>query len=162
MKKLFLLFILFFIFTIWVNANSGEIDFNTDYTLIDCINWNNDTWSAFDNSKPYATLKEGIENTVNYINTNVNKIWNEETASWKLFTIQVECSFDDIFNKSIALNFNWVDYNNELLIEWINDNSFIIKETNFNLWHKAWNITFKNAQFRNENKAYFNDYLNTF
>ena len=116
MKKIFLLcFLLFF----WINFTYADSDYLNDYTLIDCINWNNDTWVAFDNSLPYSTLKKGIEETINYINTNINIVWNEETASWQTFNIKVACSFDDIYNKSINLNFYWTKYNNELLIEWI-------------------------------------------
>jgi hypothetical protein len=64
MKKIFLVFCLLFIWTISVNADS---DYLSDYTLIDCINWDNEDWVAFDSTKPYATLKEWIEKT----------IWNE-------------------------------------------------------------------------------------
>lgn len=141
MKKIFLLFILLFIFTTWVNAAS---DYENDYTLIDCVNWDNDTWVAFDSAMPYATLKEGIEKTIAYINKNINKTWNEETASWKVFNIKIECSFDDVLNNYIDLNFAGIDYNNKLLIEWINDNSFIISNTYLRWWS---NITFKNANF---------------
>jgi len=80
MKKIFFVLFLLFISTIWVNANSGEID----YTLIDCINWDNDTWVAFDSTKPYSTLKVWIENTINYINANVNKVWKWGNSFWKI------------------------------------------------------------------------------
>lgn len=157
MKKIFYLLLLFVFIFSYVNAEND--DTNYDYTLIDCVNWDNDLWVVFDSSQPYATLKEWIENTINYINSNVNKVGNENTASWKIFNIKINCSFNDIFNKKINLNFNWVDYNNELLIEWINDNSFIIKNIEFMLWYKSWNIIFKNASFLNENKPYFYDHI---
>ncbi len=157
MKKIF--FIIFYIllsFTI-VNADSN---YESDYTLIDCVNGDNDTAVAFDSSMPYATLKEWIENTISYINANVNIAWNETVASWSTFNIKVQCSFNDILNSSINLNYNWVLYNNELIIEWIEDNSFIINEVDFRLANKAWNIVFKNAQFKNETKPYFYDKIN--
>ena len=154
MKKIF--FVLLLILSNFYQV-SAESNFETDYTLIDCVNWNNDTWVAFDSAMPYTTLKSWIENTINYINSNVNKVWNELTASWKLFNIKVQCSFNDILNKSINLDFNWVTYNNELILEWIWNNSFIIKDTDFQLWYLAWNIVFKNAIFLNEDKPYFYD-----
>ena len=157
MKKIVLILFLLLINLSFVSADS---DFVNDYTLIDCVNWNNDSWIAFDSNMPFATLKVGIENTINYINSNVNKGWNEETASWIIFNIKVECSFNDILNQSISLNYNWVAYNNELIIEWINENSLIFKEVDFKLWSNAWNISFKNAQFLNDNKPYFYDKIN--
>ena len=156
MKKIFFIIFATLLLFWFVSADS---DYEDDYTLIDCINWDNNTWVVFDSEKPYATLKEGIENTISYINTNINISWNEETSSWKVFNIKVQCSFNDVLNQSINLDYNWVDYNNELIIEWIEDNSFILKEVDFQLWHKAWNITFKNAQFLNENKPYFYDFI---
>jgi len=118
MKKI-ILFVLFIITFSNVNA---EFDFENDYTLIDCVNWDNDTWVAFDSNLPYATLKEWIENTISYINSNINKVWNHETASWLLLKIKINCSFNDVLNPNIDLKFNWVEYNNELLIEWIWEN----------------------------------------
>lgn len=156
MKKI--IFILFFVL-ISFSGVFAESNFETDHTLIDCVNWDNDTWVPFDSTMPYATLKVWIENTINYINTNINKVWNEETASWKILKIKVQCSFNDILNQKINLNFNWVDYNNELIIEWIEDNSFLIKNIDFRLWNKAWNMIFKNAQFLNEDKPYFYDFI---
>lgn len=157
MRKLLLLFLLvLFNFTV-VNAESN---FVSDYTLIDCINWDNSSWVAFDSTKPFSTLKVWIENTINYINSNVNISWNEQNASWKVFKIKVNCSFNDILNSSINLNYLWANYNNELIIEWIWDNSLIFKEVSFYLSYSAWNITFKNAIFLNENKPYFYDQIN--
>lgn len=156
MKRIFIIIVFIILSFQFVSVDSN---FETDYTLIDCVNGDNDTWVAFDSTLPYATLKSWIESTINYINSNVNMPWNQEAASWKIFNIKVECSFDDILNQSINLNFDWVTYNNELIIEWINEGSFLIKEIDFKLWYKAWNITFKNAQFLNENKPYFYDYI---
>lgn len=156
MKKTLLIILFILIDFTFVSADSNFIN---DYTLIDCVNWNNSTWVAFDSSKPYSTLKEWIEKTIIYINTKINIPWNESNATWKIFNIKVNCSFYDFLNPNINLNYFWVNYNNELIIEWIWDNSLIIKDTSFNLWNNAWNITFKNAIFSNENKAYFNDYL---
>ncbi len=132
-------------------------DYINDYTLIDCTNWNNEDWIAFDSNKSFATLKVWIENTINYINENINKVWNEQTASWLVLNIKVKCSFDDLLNKTINLWFDWVNYNNKLIIEWIDDNSLIFKETKFKVLEKTGNITFKNARFLNENIWYFED-----
>jgi len=146
---------LFMVYVSSANAASWDLD----YTLIDCINWDNNSGVVFDSTKPYATLKVWIENTISHINENINKTWNEKTASWQIFNIKIACSFDDFLNKEIGLDFNWVAYDNELIIEGIENNSFIIKNTSFKLWHKAWNITFKNAKFLNENKPYFYDFI---
>jgi hypothetical protein len=156
MKKIIFIIFIIFINFLQVSADSNPV---SDSTVIDCVNWDNDTWVPFDSTKSYATLKAWIENTINYINSNINKAWNEASASWKIFNIKVKCSFDDILNKSINLNFDGVAFNNELIIEWIDDNSFIIKEVDFKLWYKAGNIIFKNAQFLNENKPYFYDFI---
>jgi len=104
MKKLF--FLLFFLLNCfsWVSA---ENDFINDYTLIDCVDWNNDTWIVFDSNNSFATLKVWIESTIDYINSNINISWNEETSSWVIFNIKVNCSFNDIYNSNIDLKFNW-------------------------------------------------------
>lgn len=154
MKKILLLVLLFLFDITFVNAQS---DYLNDYTLIDCINWDNKTWVAFDSTKPFSTLKWGIESTINYINSNINFVWNESNASWKNFKIKVNCSFNDILNSTINLNFLWINYNNELTIEWIWEKSLIFKDTSFQLSYNAWNIIFKNAIFSNENKPYFYD-----
>ena len=155
-----LIFITLFLLFISFSNSYADSDYINDYTIIDCINWDNDTWVAFDNTMPYATLKTWIESTISYINSNINKVWNEQTASWLLLKIKVKCSFDDIFNQTINLNYNGVDYNNELLIEWIDEGSLVFKEVDLKLWYKSWNIIIKNAQFRNENKPYFYDTIN--
>ena len=156
MKKLF--FLLFFLLNCfsWVSA---ENDFINDYTLIDCVDWNNDTWIVFDSNNSFATLKVWIESTIDYINSNINISWNEETSSWVIFNIKVNCSFNDIYNSNIDLKFNWVDFNNELIIEWVWDNSLIFKNVSFKLWKEAGNIIFKNAQFFNETNPYFYDFI---
>lgn len=155
MKKIILFVFLFF------NCFSSfaDNDYENDYTLIDCVGWMNDTWVVFDSTKPYATLKEWIEKTIEYINSNINYSWNINTASGKIFNIKVACSFNDILNQSIELNFDWYSYNNQLIIEWIDENSLIFKEVDFKLWKNAWNIIFKNAKFLNENKPYFYDFI---
>ncbi|MDP2090233.1 MAG: hypothetical protein Q8K30_01425 [Candidatus Gracilibacteria bacterium] len=156
MKKTLLIILFILIDFTFVSADSNFIN---DYTLIDCVNGNNSTGVAFDSSKPYSTLKEGIEKTIIYINTKINIPGNESNATGKIFNIKVNCSFYDFLNPNINLNYFGVNYNNELIIEGIGDNSLIIKDTSFNLGNNAGNITFKNAIFSNENKAYFNDYL---
>jgi hypothetical protein len=154
MRKIFLFVLLFFISYSFVNAESN---FENDYTLIDCINWDNSSWIAFDNSKPFSTLKVWIEKTIKYINSNINLAWNEQNASWKVFHIKVNCSFLDVLNPVINLNYFWENFKNELIIEWIWENSLIFKDSTFQLSPNTWNITFKNAIFMNEYKPYFFD-----
>lgn len=145
-KKLFKLFILFIL--IWSFSNTfAESNFEEDYTLIDCINWNDSTWVAFDSGMPYRSLKYWIEKTISYINTNVNKSWNEETASWKTFNIKVNCTWINLLDSKISLDFYWNKYNNELIIEWIWENSLIIKDTYFFIPSSSWNVVFINANF---------------
>lgn len=147
------------IFTIWFNYVNADSNYESDYTLIDCINWENNSWVAFDSTKPFATLKVWIEKTIAYINSNVNFVWNESNANWKIFNVKVNCSFNDLLNPSINLNFLWENFKNELIIEWIWENSLIFKDVSFYLSTNAWNITFKNAIFLNENNPYFSDDL---
>ncbi len=156
MKKIFLILLVFILNFTLVSADSN---YSNDYTLIDCINGNNSTWVPFDSSKPYSTLKEWIEKTINYINSNVNYNWNEINSAWKIFNIKVTCSFQDILNPNINLNFLGTNYDNELIIEWIWNNSLVFKDMSIDLSYNAWNVTFKNAIFLNEKKPYFNDYL---
>lgn len=156
MKNIFISILFILIFFSFANADSDNIN---DYTLIDCVNWDNDEWEVFNSSLPYATLKVWIEKTIDYINNNINKNWNEKLAKWLLFNIKINCSFNDILNPNIDINYNGIEYDNELLIEWVWENSFIVKNIDFRLWYKAWNIIFKNAYFLNENKAYFHDYI---
>ena len=132
---------------------------NLAYTIIDCIDWDDKNWEAFKQDKPFQSLKLWIENTINYINTNINKDWNENTSSWKLFEIKVNCSMNNIIDNTINIDFLWTKYNNFLQIEWIWDNSFIIENIKFNLSKDTWNIIFKNATFKNYNYAYFYDYI---
>ncbi len=130
-------------------ANS---DVDSDYTLIDCMNWDDSIWVAFDSGMPYKSLKKWIEATINYINSNVNKVWNEETASWKTFNIKVNCSWVNLLDWEIKLGFDWNKYKNELVIEWVWENSLIIKDSYFFLPNNSWNITFINALFEMGNK----------
>ncbi len=154
MKKIFLVLLVVFLLTNWVNAES---DFESDYTLIDCVEWDNDDWEVFNRVKSFSTLKVWIEKTIDYINKEVNKAWNEEAASWITFNIKVKCSFEDLLNNRIDLDFKWTDFNNKLIIEWINDDLFIIKNTKFRLLKWAWNIIFENASFFNDEMWYFED-----
>ncbi len=154
MKKIFFILILLIFSVINVSADS---DYINDYTLVDCINWNNDTWVSFDSTKPYSTLKEWIEKTIDYINSEVNKTWNEETASWLIFNIKVKCSFEDLENPRIDLDFKGTNFNNKLIIEWIDNGSLVIKNSKFRLLKGAWNIIIKNASFLNNDMWYFED-----
>jgi hypothetical protein len=90
MKKILLIIALFFSF--FMSANADEYN---DYTLIDCINWNDNTASPLDSSKPYASLKEWIEETI--ANINANTEWdNADLFKGKIFKIKVKCAILDI------------------------------------------------------------------
>ncbi len=155
MKKLvFIISICFLLFN-WVFAE----EYTYDHTLIDCIDWNDSTWEVFESTKPFKTLKRWIESTISYINSHLNSPWNEDTVSWMLFNIKVACSAKSILDDSIKLDFYWVDYNNELIIEWINENSFYLHDQYFLLSRLAWNIEIKNAKFDNTKYYYIYDYI---
>jgi len=154
MKSLqILILILLFLFSL--NIANWESEVKNNYSLIDCIDGNDNTAEVFNSDKPYQTLKWWIEKTIAFINTNINKPWNEKTASWNVFNIKVNCTMNHILDNVINLNFLWHDYNNELIIEWVWDNWLVIKNIKFQLTYKAWNITFDNAKFDNYNSPYF-------
>jgi len=154
MKKgaLILIFFLFCLSPVFASS-----DVYNDYTLIDCISGNDSTAVEFDSNKPYQTLKKWIEQSISYINSNVNKWGNEETASGKIFSIKVKCSANNLIDTSIILDFKWTQYNNELIIEWIWDNWLIIQNTRFYQKYESWNIIFKNAKFLDAPWYYFYD-----
>ena len=147
------------VFFVWFLICIQSVSAQDDYTLIDCVNGDNDSWIAFDSEYPYATLKQWIEQTIEYINTNINFEWNQQTASWQVFEIKVACSFYDILNPDISLNFSWPLYHNFLKIEWLSDDALVFKNVGLKLWDNAWNIIFKNANFLNESKPYFYDFI---
>lgn len=156
MKKIFLFMFLFFaIFhtTFW------NYDFENDYTLIDCIDWNDSTWVAFDKEQPYQSLKSWIENTIKYINSNINISNNEALSDWKEFKIKVQCSGINIFNSSININFEWLKFNNKLIIEGIDENSLVFDNIKIIFSEKSWWIYIKNAQFKNYTKYIFEHYV---
>lgn len=147
LKKVYKWIVVFLLFFCFMQFSFADSDYENDYTLIDCINWNDSTWVAFDSEQPYKTLKLGIEETINYINQNINKTWIEETASWKIFNIKVNCTWINLLDWKISLDFYWNQYKNELIIEWVWENSLIIKNTYFYLPNNSWNINFVNANF---------------
>lgn len=159
MKKWIVFLVLLFLYC---SVNADYIDENT-YTVIDCIDWDDSSWKAFDSNNPYQSLKTWIESTISYINTNFNKAWLEETASGKVFKIKINCSMNSIWFNNINLDFNWDKYNNKLIIEWTEKNSFVISDIYFsarindkNRYNWS-NITIKNAMFLNttSNNYYF-------
>lgn len=150
MRQIFFIVVLFFVGTI--NIVFADSDPYNNYTLIDCIDGSDETWTAFDSSFPYQSLKAWIEKSINYINTNVNVSWNTETASWKTFTIKVNCTTNDLLSSQISLGFNWKAYNNELLIEWVGNNGLIIQDMYFYLPNNTGQIIFKNAKFLDNSK----------
>jgi len=154
MKKIFLVLFIIFISITWANAESN---FENDYTLIDCIEWNDDIWIPFNSNMPFQSLKSWIENSIWYINSDINISWNEESASWKVLNIKVKCSASNILDSIINLWFKWTEFNNKLIIEWIWDNWLVIQNTKFKILKWAWNIVFKNAKFENEYNNYFED-----
>lgn len=141
------LFLFYFFSFLSVNAS------NDDYTLIDCIDWSDSSWVVFDQTKPFQSLKTWIESTISYINSNINISWNEANASEKTFYIKINCSMNDIASNVINLNFNWLKYNNYLVIEWIGEGAFLINNIYFNFESSIannWsNIEIKNAKFLN-------------
>lgn len=153
MKQIFFIFILFFSVTYTIVY--AEQDPYSDYTLIDCVDGNDETWTAFDSTLPYQTLKAGIEKTISYINQNVNISWNAETASWKTFSIKVNCTTNDLLNSQISLWFNWKTYNNELLIEWVWDNGLIVQDMYFYIPNNTGHVVFKNAKFLDNSKFWY-------
>ena len=154
MRKFFLFIVITLSFCNFVYA---EFDTSTGYTLIDCVDWNDITWVAFDSTKPYQTLKWWIEKTINYINSNINKTWNELTSSGKVFNIKVNCTINNLLDNNINLDYKWTVFNNTILIEWVWENSLIIENIKINLSQNTWNIIFKNANFRNYSFPYFYD-----
>jgi len=102
-KGFFILFILCLIPSLSFAAS----DVDSDYTLIDCIAWDDSTGVSFDSTQPYQTLKEGIEKSIEYINTNINTVWNEVTASGKTFSVKVKCSANNLVDTTINLDFKW-------------------------------------------------------
>lgn len=160
MKKIiFLVFIILSFLSI--NYSFAASDYENNYTLIDCLEWNDLTWEVFNSWSSFQSLKKWIESSIAYINTNVNIIWNENTASWKVFNIKVNCSMKDMLDNTIKLDFLWAKYNNELIIEWTSENALVFEDIKFNLAYQAWNIVFRNAKFDNYNFPYFYDYFYT-
>ena len=156
-KGFFILFILCLIPSLSFAAS----DVDSDYTLIDCIAWDDSTGVSFDSTQPYQTLKEGIEKSIEYINTNINTVWNEVTASGKTFSVKVKCSANNLVDTTINLDFKWVYYNNQLVIEGIEDNGLVIQNTKFYQAYQSGNITFKNAKFIDAPGYYFYDQMFT-
>ena len=150
MKYLFFTFFMLFLIIWNVNASSWNIDYVNDYTLIDCVNWSDSSWVAFDNDKPYETLKKWIESTIEYINSEIDESNTD-------FNIKVNCSFSNLLDKTIYLDFNWIDNQNKLIIEGINNDSLVLKNTKFIIKKWAWNIVIKNATFLNNDMWYFED-----
>lgn len=150
MNKVALMFgLTLYILFLGFNTTNAASDPIGDHTLIDCINGDNDTGVAFDSTKPYQTLKAGIEKTIEHINTNINKAGNEATASGMVMNIKVKCSIKDVLNPQIDLKFYWKQYNNELIIEGLAEDALIIDDMYFYLHNYSWYITFKNAKFVN-------------
>lgn len=152
MKKIILFLLLIFSF---INYSFAEYDFETDYTLIDCVDWNDNTAVAFDKNMPYQTLKAWIENTISYINSNINKSGMQETASGKVFNVKVLCTAKDMLSDTININFEWVKYNNKLVIEWINDNSLVFDNVKIKHYKETWNYEINNAIFKNYSTPIF-------
>lgn len=147
MKILFLILVLFFPFFSYADS-----DFQNDYTLIDCENWDNLSWSPFDSKKPYETLWYGIRKTLEYINSNINLPWNEQTASWKTLQIKVVCSEIWPWEERISIDFDWERYNNELVISWLNQDSLVFYNVYVEIPKAKWNIKIENARFLDNSK----------
>ena len=153
MRK-FLLFLVLF-FGLYFNISFADSESFTGYTLIDCIEGNDNSGGVFDSTKPYQSLKAWIEETINYINKNINKSWNIEEASGKEFYIKVNCSANDLLNSDVKLNFDWKTYDNELIIEGVWDNGMVIQDMYFDIPNNTGQITFKNVKFLDNSRFWY-------
>jgi hypothetical protein len=152
MRKVILLILGFFCFiNLHVFAAS---DYQNDYTLIDCLNWSDSVWTPFDSTKPYKTLNEWIEKTINYINTYVNT-WSLTTQSGITFNIKVNCTLMRLGTTQTSLNFDWYTYKNFLKIEWVWDNGLSINDITFDIPNTKGNIIFDNAKFLSNWAGYY-------
>lgn len=148
-------FYIIFVFFCLVNFEVfADSDYQNDYTLIDCENWSDSSWIPFDSNKPYKTLNEWIEKTVDYINNNINT-WALTTQSGTIFNIKVSCSLQKLLDNTIDLNFDWNTYKNHLKIDWIWDNWLVISDIIFNIPHERWNIIFNNAKFLSNSQWHY-------
>lgn len=89
-----------------------------NYTYIDCYNGVDNQAIPFDNTKPYLTLKKGIEQTVQYINDHQLTSASNTGALSKTYTIKIKggCIFDSRDGASITLNFAGYENNSRLNI----------------------------------------------
>ncbi len=149
MKKIIIFILLLFSF-----LNLAFAEDYQDYTYIDCIWWNDINAEALNYTKPYQSLKKWIEDTINYINTQLQTdTWS--IFRWKTFKIKVKCTLIDLDNDEILLNFNWNKYNNDLIIEWENNDSILIENKYFKIPNKTWRIIFKKVKFLDNSKYWY-------
>ncbi len=141
-----------FCFIFYFSNSFAQSDAINNHTLIDCIDWDDEKAVAFDDSKPYQSLKAWIEKSIEYINTNINKVWNEQSASWMTFKIKINCTTNDLSSDMIRLNFDGETYKNELLLEWVWENSFVVQSFYFYIPDWTWKIIFKNTNFWDNSK----------
>ena len=166
MKKVIFLiiFVLSFIFT--TNNTFASSNPDWDYTYIDCENWSDTSWTPFDSSHPYVSLKKWIESSIDYINQNwlTDPNWTWAFYTSFLFNIIVKpwCFFNWFEWNSISLWFNWVNNNSTLQIAWVWW-SFIIENIAFNLASEQdWNIIFRNIDFnKNDLTWYYFSWFNS-
>ncbi|NDK07821.1 hypothetical protein EOM39_01085 [Candidatus Gracilibacteria bacterium] len=151
-KLLFLSLLIGFIFNFQVYADN--VDYQTDYTLIDCQNGDDLGGVPFDSSKPYKTLNEGIEKTVDYINNNVNT-GSLLSQSGIIFNIKVNCSLQKLGSNTITINFDGNNYKNYLKIQGIGDNGLIISDLIIDIPNQKGNIIFNNAKFLSNSAGYY-------
>jgi hypothetical protein len=159
-KNLVLLVILFWVFASSLSYIYAYSSPSEDYTYIDCDNWNDTTWVAFDHEKPYLSLKQWIEKTIQYINNNwlTNAYWTGAQYMSFIFEIRVKwwCQYNWKDGNSITLSFNWVNNNSILSISWF-QGSPIIENIYFQLGtSQAWNVEFNNFNFyKNDLTGYY-------
>ncbi|MFA5917775.1 MAG: hypothetical protein WC850_06090 [Candidatus Gracilibacteria bacterium] len=152
MRKVILLILGFFCFiNLHVFADSN---YQNDYTLIDCENGSDSSGTPFDSTKPYKTLNEGIEKTINYINTYVNT-GSLTTQSGITFNIKVNCTLMRLGTTQTSLNFDGYTYKNFLKIEGVGDNGLSIKDITFDIPPLKGNIIFENAKFLSNSIGYY-------
>ncbi|MDD4151527.1 MAG: hypothetical protein PHR68_02855 [Candidatus Gracilibacteria bacterium] len=160
--------ILIFLFIAGVFLSSSEAFANQnalyDYTYIDCENGSDSTGTGggvpFDSTKPYLSLKKGLESTIAFINNNGLTDPNGTGAYYThgVFNIHVKggCFYNGVDGNSINLDFAGYDNDNYLRISGENGN-FVIDNIYFNLTKpNSGNIIFANTNFwRNDLTGFY-------
>lgn len=150
MKK-FLLLIAGIVLALGVANSTFAASSMLDYTYIDCVNGNDSIAEPFNSTKPYNSITLGIQNSINYINTNWNISSQAQNVLGKRFVIKVKsgCVYD--VQAWIPLNFTTgQQYKNDIIIMSDSDNKmFGVKNIYFH-GSSTSNIVFKNVDFMDQ------------